>query len=929
MIINNIGINFAGGGGGGSEARLESKDFTLTQNGSTPIRPTSGYDGISGGTIEVNVDTTPAYNSGYTEGYASGYTSGETDGYATGYASGETAGIAEQKALLTSTTITENGTVTSENGFSAVTIDVQGEENRFNKFMTDTLTAVTQNDLSGVTSIPQFCFYNKTNLKSVDLPSSVKTLGQYAFQHTDIETLDVSNITGMGTGTFSNCKSLTGLTGLENCSFEIQQSLFGDCTNLTDIRTSMYTKSGQYYNNIQYVFRRCSGLRSVTWLSNQNEVTSNASYSNAYEGCTSMEYIDYTHNYLVPPLRYVNPFTAFTADYEIRVPQILYDEWTASTNWNNSAIVGHIKAYPNPNSYSMYYIKYTTNDNQIITPSVAYNSREWDAGVITNVFNTATNTGSLSFYGNFHIPMGAYHNKNKLTAIKIPRGVTIGGEDTFNNTGAFQGCGLRETYLNNVTINKSGHFGSCGAITSATLVNCTYNITGELYDTNQLKRFTLIGEYPTQSITLNTNAIEDITYDCPTMPSDNVYFNNSRVLTAATFGSTVESLGDWYLFRSNASVRKLAFNGQKPSITTTGYPTFAQGLATTGNIFVPREYLDEWSADWSQKVPRLANWNWYPATFADAEIDIAEAGPHKIGYNFAELYALYDVLIDGVSIKASLGDETYNFPSAGTYVITYIFNDSTITTVPEGTDIKSFRASYSMTSVNNYALSNCTALTEVSLPEVTQIGTFSFESDALADMYAPKLVNIGKKALRYNSNFNPVTYFDFSQLETIGDNAFASTGVDEVHFGPCLSSVSYNLFNSCPNLKVITFDENTTGLTEFQSVGDNIPLETITFPDCIQTYCQASMQYGLFKNSSALSAVTFGSGATTFQGLVFGGSMPALTSITCKATTAPSILSGAFAGVTGNTGTLYVPTGSDYSTWLTELGSNWTVSYIS
>lgn len=42
--------------------------------------------------VDVRIDTTPYYNSGYTSGYTDGYASGTTDGYASGYTSGETAG---------------------------------------------------------------------------------------------------------------------------------------------------------------------------------------------------------------------------------------------------------------------------------------------------------------------------------------------------------------------------------------------------------------------------------------------------------------------------------------------------------------------------------------------------------------------------------------------------------------------------------------------------------------------------------------------------------------------------------------------------------------------------------------------------------------------------------------------------------------------
>ena len=53
-----------------------------------------------------------------------------------------------------------------------------------------------------------------------------------------------------------------------------------------------------------------------------------------------------------------------------------------------------------------------------------------------------------------------------------------------------------------------------------------------------------------------------------------------------------------------------------------------------------------------------------------------------------------------------------------------------------------------------------------------------------------------------------------------------------------------------------------------------------------------------------------------------------LNKITCLATTAP-ILGGSacLSGVATN-GVLKVPTGSNYSKWLSKLGAGWTVEYI-
>jgi hypothetical protein len=99
---------------------LQNKDFNITENGDYPIAPDSGYQGISGGTISVEV-VGPGYDEGYQAGYSSGYTEGETagqqEGYSSGYTEGEQAGYssgytegeAAQKALLTSTVGSASG----------------------------------------------------------------------------------------------------------------------------------------------------------------------------------------------------------------------------------------------------------------------------------------------------------------------------------------------------------------------------------------------------------------------------------------------------------------------------------------------------------------------------------------------------------------------------------------------------------------------------------------------------------------------------------------------------------------------------------------------------------------------------------------------------------------------------------------------------
>lgn len=87
------------------EVNLTTADVEYTENGSFTVTPESGFDGLSQVDITVNIDTQAIEDAAYAEG--------------------EAAGISEQKAKLISTTITQNGTSTREDGWNSVTVNVQ------------------------------------------------------------------------------------------------------------------------------------------------------------------------------------------------------------------------------------------------------------------------------------------------------------------------------------------------------------------------------------------------------------------------------------------------------------------------------------------------------------------------------------------------------------------------------------------------------------------------------------------------------------------------------------------------------------------------------------------------------------------------------------------------------------------------------------
>ena len=88
-----------------------------------------------------------------------------------------------------------------------------------------------------------------------------------------------------------------------------------------------------------------------------------------------------------------------------------------------------------------------------------------------------------------------------------------------------------------------------------------------------------------------------------------------------------------------------------------------------------------------------------------------------------------------------------------------------------------------------------------------------------------------------------------------------------------------------------------------------------------------------FANNGSLTSVTIGSGVTSLPNYVFGEDYY-LSALTCYAITAPTLGTTPFVGLPSN-GTLYVPYGSDYSSWIGPsnisnqyLASGWTISYM-
>jgi len=135
------------------------------------------------------------------------------------------------------------------------------------------------------------------------------------------------------------------------------------------------------------------------------------------------------------------------------------------------------------------------------------------------------------------------------------------------------------------------------------------------------------------------------------------------------------------------------------------------------------------------------------------------------------------------------------------------------------------------------------------------------------------------------------------------------------------STIAASSFRGCSSLTSVTINTNGTQEIGDSAFADCDTLTSITLPSSLQIIGNY-----VFMGCSSLDSVILGSGLTQINQQCFANCI-SLLEITCTAPTAPTLGANVFRNVASD-GTLYVPTGSDYSTWLAALPQNWTIEYI-
>jgi len=263
-----------------------------------------------------------------------------------------------------------------------------------------------------------------------------------------------------------------------------------------------------------------------------------------------------------------------------------------------------------------------------------------------------------------------------------------------------------------------------------------------------------------------------------------------------------------------------------------------------------------------------------PENYVEAKYNITETGSATKIYNKSNYYAdtFAYMELDGVILSAA---PSFTFSTAGEHTVKFFFSGS-----PDNT----FRYQ---------SFQTVTALTEFTFHK----GVTNIQSSFFNGCTNLKKVNFPNTPI------------------TLNDYCFQNSGIEEFTIRSNMS-LNARVFYQARNLTSITIEDGVTTLTT-QLFGYT-DLKTISIPDSVTeigNYC--------FQNNTGLTEITLPKNLSSLGGGVFSN-CSGLTKITSLATTAPSIRYDAFQNVPYY-GTLYYPTGSDYTSWFYRSSSYYTL----
>ena len=474
------------------------------------------------------------------------------------------------KAVGVTYTTDGNGTITAVSGIGGENVDI-----------------VIPSVLDGkpVTAIANNVFKENSQLRSVVIPDSVKSLGLWCFKYcTALRSVTLpSGLTSVPTGAFENCYALSEIdlpgtlqsissdafrmSGLQKITLPLSvksvgQYAFEQCKSLTEVDL------GNVESLSRGAFYKCEALNSIVIPDTVKDLRED----NIFMSCTSLANI-------------TMPAKAMPAAYDVFIDTAYYN---TPSNWTDGALyIGNTLMCVNKSFDGT--ANYAVKDGTLVIADHAFNTMGGGSSYVKQL-RTVTLPVGLKIIGD-----KAFYGCQSLTSINIPSTVSDVGERALEDTALYNGA---SNWQNN-GLYVDGWLMSVKdvPITSFEVISGTTAIAdGDLFSYS------------------NRSGVKEIILPegLKRVGESNFYYTG---IQSVTLPSTLEYIGE-KAFYCCGSLTSAVINGQ-PSLRYIGQNSFASSALTRFEVPSCVEFVGSYAFNNIKDVTVVCDFSSKPAAWAN------------------------------------------------------------------------------------------------------------------------------------------------------------------------------------------------------------------------------------------------------------------------------------------------------------------------
>ena len=597
----------------------------------------------------------------------------------------------------------------------------------------------------GTTEIYDYAFANRQGIKTLILPSSLITIGSYAFRNCyDLETVTFTDgaksLTKFGNYAFQNCSSLTKIVLPENLT-EIGQSAFDGCASL-----SLVTMGNAVKTIGRSAFRKTTSLKNIEFSSALTTIDTGAFEGS---GLTSVT---------IPASVTTLNGKAF-ADC-VGLTSVTFEEGanktlTVNANVFNGSSVTEL-AIPNrvKELKSQAFMGMASLTKVTFGDKVAANL---SGKLIKNAFKNCTSLESIEIpEGITEIQENAFQGCSKLSSVKLPSTLKTLGTSTTSASSVWTGCVFDQcvsltsidlpdslTYIGTYTFRGTG-------LTSVTLPSGIVHLSGTNNDTYAIKTGT---SYFLENSSATGSKTAGQFMDCA---------NLETVILPA--GLKTIGIGAFY---NCPKLTKVVYDGYLGEGSALPSSTYAVGSLAFGKTAVKDLSIEAMTV--------MGQYAFAESNLESVVFDGSCAVTAIPSYAFADLAALRTVVL----------------PNALKSVGSWAFRNCT--------SLRSVDLGMNLTSLSNNVFTG-SGLETIDLSYVTSLdsGVFNGCSDLHTVVLSEELLQIPASAFTDCTSLESIAFPE--KLTQIGRNAFYGSGLRSVTITENVQVIDADAFGGLKNL---------------------------------------------------------------------------------------------------------------------------------